>query len=298
MGRVISDLPSFSEKVANGDLLVCHNVSKAENTRDEKLTVEKLLTDGLGNLGVTIASGGNVGIGTTIPDTKLEIRGVSPVLRLRDSQSLGSGEWPGTILGGVEFFTSDNSFPQIGVAGAIRTYSAPDLGTAAPYATMGFFLRSTAEPAPEIMTIRHNGRVGIGTTTPAEELHVVGDVLASSLTGTGNRAVYSTGTGVLTNSSSDARMKTDVKPIGAGDALGLVDALRPVRYRWGAEYAETRGEQVEVGLIAQEVLAHVPEVIGENGDGMLSVDYPKLTALLIGAVQALAARVAALEGAG
>ena len=53
MGRVISDLPSFSETVADGDLLVCHNVSKAVNTRDEKLTVEKLLTDALQEKAIT-----------------------------------------------------------------------------------------------------------------------------------------------------------------------------------------------------------------------------------------------------
>lgn len=45
MGRVISDLGSFSETVANGDLLVCHNVSKAVNARDEKLPVEKFVQD-------------------------------------------------------------------------------------------------------------------------------------------------------------------------------------------------------------------------------------------------------------
>ena len=47
MGRVISDLPSFSETetVANGDLLVCHNMSKAVGARDEKLPVEKLVAD-------------------------------------------------------------------------------------------------------------------------------------------------------------------------------------------------------------------------------------------------------------
>jgi hypothetical protein len=122
-------------------------------------------------------------------------------------------------------------------------------------------------------------------------------VVVSSLSGVGNRAVYSDANGVLTNSSSDASMKTAITAIEAGDALRLVHALRPVRYRWNEETAERLGEQTEVGLIAQEVEPHVPEVIGSNPDGTLSIDYAKLTALLIGAVQALTARVEALEAA-
>lgn len=121
------------------------------------------------------------------------------------------------------------------------------------------------------------------------------NVFAATLTGSGNRAVYSTSGGALTNSSSDATLKTDVVAIAAGEALALVAALQPVRYNWID--GERRGEQREIGLIAQEVAPHVPEVVGVNADGTLSLDYPKLTALLIGAVQELTARVAALEAA-
>jgi hypothetical protein len=39
----------------------------------------------------------------------------------------------------------------------------------------------------------------------------------------------------------------------------------------------------------------VPEVVGENADGMLSLDYPKLVAVMAKAIQELEARVALLE---
>lgn len=116
-----------------------------------------------------------------------------------------------------------------------------------------------------------------------------------TLAGSGNRAVYSDPDGYLTNSSSDARLKTDVVPITADEALRLVGELVPVRYNW-IDHAR-RGAQREIGLVAQEVGAHVPEVIGVNADETLSIDYAKLTALLIGAVQELTSRVAALEAA-
>ena len=55
------------------------------------------------------------------------------------------------------------------------------------------------------------------------------------------------------------------------------------------------GSQKEIGLIAQEVQEVVPEVIGENSDGTLSLDYPKLTALLIESTKELISRLEFLE---
>lgn len=120
-----------------------------------------------------------------------------------------------------------------------------------------------------------------------------GGFLVSSLAGTGTAALEATSIGVVQRSASDARLKKNVAPVEAGEALALVTALEPVRFRWID--TETRGDKQEIGLVAQQVAPYVPEVIGTNGDGMLSLDYPKLTALLIGAIQELTARVAALE---
>ena len=275
MGRVISDLGSFSETVANGDLLVCHNVSKAVNTRDEKLTVEKLLTDALGNRNVTITSGGDVGIGTT-----------SPALRLTVDGGTGLPATSGTAQNGSIRMKADSSdfCMDVGV----------DAATGKSWIQVTNRANLSGAFSNPLLLNPNGGLVGIGTTTPSEKLHVVGGARISNLT---SGTVYSDANGVLNNSASDARMKTDVEPIGAADALAIVDALRPVRYRWNEEYAPSLGEQVEVGLIAQEVQAHVPEVIGTNRDGMLSLEYARLTALLIGAVQTLTARVEALEAA-
>ena len=258
MGRVISDLGSFSETVANGDLLVCHNVSKTSN-KDEKLTVEKLLTDALGNRSVTITSGGSVGIGTTNPITKLH---VNNSFRIGPD---GSGSGSDTFLSGPYLYvgtTSGGSALQLNANNGLDFYV---------FGSSGWLktLRLNTDYSVTIPVLGGNNIVGLSVNND----------------------------GTLIHTASDARMKTDVQAIEAADALAMVDALRPVRYRWNEEHAPSRGEQVEVGLIAQEVQAHVPEVIGESRDGMLSLEYARLTALLIGAVQALTARVAALEAA-
>ena len=56
-----------------------------------------------------------------------------------------------------------------------------------------------------------------------------------------------------------------------------------------------------VGFVAQSLLAALPSswsnIVGQNASGM-TIDYTKLTPILCGAIQALAARVAALEAGG
>jgi hypothetical protein len=91
-------------------------------------------------------------------------------------------------------------------------------------------------------------------------------------------------TGNIT-SSSDERLKTNIRQLDYG--LEAVNKLRGVRY-------EKDGEE-QIGVVAQEVQKIAPEVVREDGDGFLSVDYGRLTPILIEAVKTLTARVEELE---
>jgi len=113
----------------------------------------------------------------------------------------------------------------------------------------------------------------------------------SNLSGTGNRAVYSTAGGALTNSSSDVTLKTNVQTLDS--QVNIVKALNPVSYNWID--TDLRGVQPEIGFIAQEVQELVPEVVGTNHNGTLSVDYPKLVATLTSALQEVLTRIETLE---
>ena len=82
-------------------------------------------------------------------------------------------------------------------------------------------------------------------------------------------------------------------------------ALRPVFYNWIDRESINPGRK-ELGFLAQEVEAVVPEVISTASDEMATkrVCYDRLVSLLVAAVkdqaatiEALAARVAALEHA-
>jgi len=117
--------------------------------------------------------------------------------------------------------------------------------------------------------------------TADQYLRINANITTPSLAGTGTRAVYSDENGMLTNSSSDRTLKTNIKPID--DNLKKVMRLAPISFNWID--SDKKGSQTEIGLIAQEVQMVVPEVVGKNFDGTLSLDYPKLVAVLIGAIQ-------------
>jgi outer membrane murein-binding lipoprotein Lpp len=109
---------------------------------------------------------------------------------------------------------------------------------------------------------------------------------------------------------SDLRLKRDIAPLSG--ALEKVLTLQGVSFEWNREqYPALRlGRQREIGLIAQDVEQLYPELVFTSPDGLKSVDYAKLTPILIEAIRVqqvsierlerenddLDARLSALEG--
>lgn len=120
-----------------------------------------------------------------------------------------------------------------------------------------------------------------------------GTITVSALQGSGNRAVYSDSNGRLTNTTSDKLLKKDIEILDIESCLLQVNQLRPVSYYWINE--KKFGGRQEIGLIAQEVDEVVPEVIGINADGNLSLDYARLVTTLIGAVKELTLKINDLQ---
>ena len=101
--------------------------------------------------------------------------------------------------------------------------------------------------------------------------------------------IYATVMADSFNSASDARLKKNIVPLEG--ALDKIDAIRGVQYHWiDGEQSESR----QVGVIAQEIQEVYPELVMEGGNGYLSVDYPKLTAVLIESIKELKAMAIAL----
>jgi hypothetical protein len=163
-------------------------------------------------------------------------------------------------------------------------------------------------------------KLGIGTTSPAQKLHVAGSFLRVDGTGDkqalfGSDGVFNSvvigsskpgvevvelrsmaGTGYMdlvcdtVHELSDAKRKTKVETLTS--ALDAVTRLRGVSFEWKKGDASSGGRQI--GVIAQEVAGVVPEAVVQTRDGA-AVSYRALVSVLIEAVKELKAEVDTLR---
>ena len=115
-----------------------------------------------------IDTSGNVGIGATSPQSKLEVRQSSSgaiVNGLTLSNYLGSG----AVGTGVALWLDPNGAGSNARSASIQSAQA----SSGNFADLRFLVSNSATPA-EAMRIDSSGRVGIGVTTPAKPLSVYG----------------------------------------------------------------------------------------------------------------------------
>jgi len=94
---------------------------------------------------------------------------------------------------------------------------------------------------------------------------------------------------IVSGGISDKRLKENVKEMHGG--LQVVKDLRPVEFEWNEKANDLMKKQGhDIGLIAQEVEWVLPEVVRE-GKNFKTIDYAKLTPVLISAIQELTAEV-------
>jgi len=115
------------------------------------------------------------------------------------------------------------------------------------------------------------------TFAPDAHNHTPTEVGLSNLSSNGNALAGNfTATGDIT-AYSDSRIKENVATIDS--ALDKVMSLR------GVEYNKIGSEEKSLGVIAQEIREVLPEVVKEQENGMLSVAYGNITAVLIEALK-------------
>ena len=143
----------------------------------------------------------------------------------------------------------------------------------------------------------------LSTWTGSSNLTTVGTLGSVQITslGIGTAASGTTGEIRATNNitgyyTSDRALKENIRNITG--ALDKVRALNGVMFDWKQSYIEERGgedgyfvRKADTGVIAQEVEAVLPEVVGTRENGTKAVAYEKLAGLLIESIKELDLKV-------
>lgn len=139
------------------------------------------------------------------------------------------------------------------------------------------------------MYINNIGNIGLGTLSPTEKLHVVGNarITAVGALGGNSATLYINSDGVLSTTSSDINKKHNVRPIIYG--LSTINQLNPVNFQWNVDESE------DIGFIAQDIQNIIPESIETDWDSNLIFKYEKLIPILTKAIQEQQAFIKALE---
>lgn len=240
---------------------------------------------------------GNVGIGTTNPDTMLTVgnytssgrifvktsdvglivKSVNPQAPSNEAQILSGNLIKDTYAVGdkVSIVLGMTDLPG-GLSSHIEAI-AEDVNVSTRKCGLRVLTTNFEnDGVKERMRIAGNGNVGIDIANPAYKLDVNGTIRGGNV------------------SPSDMRWKEHVKTID--NSLEKVNKLRGVSFEWKDK---AKGDGKQIGLIAQEVEKVFPEVVSEDNEGYKSVAYDKLVGVLVEAVKELKiekdAEIAALK---
>ena len=157
----------------------------------------QFFVDNTGTRGLYIKSGGNVGIGTTIPNWKLDVQGAG-------ADGVVSRMYGDTNYGGIITFTRGASYQWgAGIGGSNSTNGIPT----------SYFGITEGLTTPRLVIAHTSGNVGIGTTGPARTVHIAApNILLGN--GLGDASGMQYGGNLLV-------MSTDTAAQDAGGSIGL-----------------------------------------------------------------------------
>ena len=182
---------------------------------------------------------------------------------------------------------SNNAGMMIGASlgsGNIEFFTVPVSGSPSSNQTIS---PATMTSTYRKMVLDTNGRL-----TTYGSLHVSGKGLAvgTTLTPSATDGRIDAKNDVVAFSSSDERFKTNIAVIS--DALSKVKSLRGVEFTWDEATKEHHGyDGRDTGVIAQDVMKVLPEVVQVRDTGYMAVKYEKMIGLLVEAIKELDAKV-------
>ena len=235
-----------------------------------------------------IAADGKVGIGTTNPAAKLNIESSASTMLRVSATSDVLGE-----VGGIEFSQAGTRNASIRVNRTVADGRKMD---------MRFYTGSNSEA----MRIREDGTIKVGADADSYLNIIPSDGTSAPLlqflkSDAGNYyalqfiqgsiergSIKYSGTGTTFNTSSDYRLKEDLKDF---NGLEMVSNISVYDYKWKLEDSRS------YGVMAHELESVLPDAVSgeKDAENMQGVDYSKIVPVLIKAIQELKAEIDILK---
>jgi len=226
--------------------------------------------------GLAITNAGNVGIGTTSPQTKLEVVGNSGNFAMRvqgsNSSSIMSIQNTDPTQGGA-----------LSVSGAAVGLDATGRGSAINASSPNIAVSAFSQTGYAIYGKSPNGYAGRfnGIVAIYGELQFETGALPTG----GTQPLCLNGTYYVSScNSSSLRYKTDLRAFTGG--LSIVNRLRPISYRWKADGT------ADLGFGAEDVAKVEPLFTFRNSQGEIEgVRYDRLSVVFVNAIREQQAQI-------
>ena len=276
---------------------------------------------------MTLTTSGNVGIGTTSPNSPLEVYGqtrvsasggsvflITPNATSTNGIVLESSYYGSAGYGPMNFNTGGTERMRITSGGNLlvgtTTSSASVFKLQVGDGTTDSRAYFNPSNAYALAVANSGGNayyLGVGTSGTSGSFQIYstatgtanltitsgGVVQIANLAGTGSRAVLADASGNLSAPVSDISVKQNIKPIGYG--LTEILKMNPVWFDFIDEY-KNYGEGRQNGNIAQEMEAIIPEAVFTTpSTGKMGINYDQLHAVYIKAIQELKAQIEELK---
>jgi hypothetical protein len=169
-----------------------------------------------------------------------------------------------------------------------ETFRITNAATVTQFAGIGRGFRFDADPQTYALNILSDGKTGFSVVTPTENIDVAGNARIRAVgSGTYANNLNITSDGTLTTATSDEKYKYNILPISYG--LNTILQLKPVNFQW------IKGEEQDLGFIAQDVAEIIPEAVNTNWNSDLLMRYESIIPILTKAIQEQQALIKALE---
>ena len=197
----------------------------------------------------------------------------SPTLRL--SNTVASGDWDtDDVVGALEYFAEDTSGNAPYVTSFVKSVNGVDGSNGTlPGGELSFGVATYNLSGGAVEKMRLTG---------AGNLNLVGNISGSQIEASGD---------VIAFGSSDERLKGNITHIHK--PIDKINKIGGYKFTWNDKQDTYLGK--DVGVLAQEIEAVLPELVTTRATGYKAVKYEKIVPLLIEGIKELDKKIKHIE---